>query len=529
MPAKQSDVPKNSGEIVRIDGEHLTVEQVHKVAREYAKVEVTPEAKKKVDASAQLVLDLVNKGEALYGITTGIGEFARIRISKEQSEELQKRIVYSHAAGYGEWMPEAEVRAAMLLRANVISKGYSATRYSTLMTLIGMINHNVIPLINKKGSVGTSGDLSPMSQMAEVVMGEGEAIYNGKRMKGGDALKAAGLKPVQLTYKEGLGLINGSQMMTGWSALIIYDAERVLKNAQIASAMTIDVLQSVLKAFDSRLHRVRPFLGQNSVAANIRTLVAESEILAQRSAKVQDGYSLRCTPQVIGPAMDALEYVRDQIEIEMNAGADNPLFFVDDKISLTGGNFHGQPVAAAMDFLGMVLTFVGGLSERHTNRMLNPVLSGLPDFLVEGKGLNSGLMVAQYTAAALVSECKVFAHPACVDSISVSADQEDYVSMGPIAAHKAREMLTNLIGVIAIEMMAAAQAMDFRKGLKPGKGTRIAYEEIRKLVKFLEDDKVLYHDIESVAKLIRENTILNRIEKEVGELKLATSDALDSK
>ena len=516
-------------EVVKIDGEHLTIEQVHNVAREYAKVEVTLETKKKVEANAQLVLDLVNKGEALYGITTGIGEFAKIRISKEQSEELQKRIVYSHAAGVGDIIPEAEVRAAMLLRANVIAKGYGGTRYSTLMTLVEMINRNVIPVINKKGSVGTSGDLSPLSQMAEVVIGEGEAFYKGKRMKGAEALKAAGLEPVKLTYKEGLGLINGSQMMTGWSALVVHDAERVLKNAQIASAMTIDVLQGVLKAFDARLHKVRPYTGQNSVAANIRTLIADSEIIANKSGKVQDGYSLRCTAQVIGPAMDALEYVRKQIEIEMNSAADNPLFFTDDKISLTGGNFHGQPIAAAMDFLGMVLTFVGGLSERHTNRLLNPVLSGLPDFLVEGKGLNSGLMVAQYTAAALVSECKVFSHPACVDSISVSADQEDYVSMGPIAAQKAREILTNLTGVIAIEMMSAAQAMDFRKGLKPGRGTRIAYEEIRKVVKFLVDDRVLYPDIEAITKLIKENTILNRVEKEIGTVNLATPEMLSLK
>lgn len=513
-------------EVVKIDGEHLTIEQVHKVAREYARVEFTPEAHKKIEDSAQLVLDLVNKGEALYGITTGIGEFARIKISKEQSEELQKRIVYSHAAGVGDLVPEAEVRAAMLLRANVNAKGHSATRYSTLMTLLEMINRNVIPVINKKGSVGTSGDLSPLSQMAEVVMGEGEAFYKGKRMRGAEALKAAGLQPVNLTYKEGLGLINGSQMMTGWAALVLYDAERVLKNAQIASAMTIDVLQSVLKAFDARLHRARPFLGQNAVAANIRLLVDKSEILAQRSGKVQDGYSLRCTAQVIGPAMDALEYARNQIEIEMNAAADNPLFFTEDRISLTGGNFHGQPIAAVMDFLGMVLTFVGGLSERHTNRLLNPVLSGLPDFLVEGKGLNSGLMVAQYTAAALVSECKVLSHPACVDSISVSADQEDYVSMGPIASMKAREILTNLVGVIAIEMMSAAQAMDFRKPLKAGRGTRIAYEEIRKVVPHLEDDRVLYPDIAAIIKLIQENTILNRIEKEVGPLKLAKPEVL---
>lgn len=326
---------------------------------------------------------------------------------------------------------------------------------------------------------------------------------------------------MKLTYKEGLGLINGSQMLTAIAALVCFDAERVLKNTQIASAMTIDVLKSVLKAFDARLHKVRPFIGQNSVAENIRNLVKNSEIMAEKTGKVQDGYSLRCAPQVLGPAVEALEYVRKQVEIEMNSAADNPLFFADDKVCLAGGNFHGQPISLAMDFLAIALTFTGGLSERHTNRLLNPVLSGLPDFLVEGKGLNSGLMVAQYTAAALVSENKILSHPACVDSISVSADQEDYVSMGMTASLKAKQILENLVPVIAIEMLCAAQAMEFRKPLKPGKGTKIAYEKIREVVPKLENDRVLYPDIAKIVKLIKENTILSAVEKEIGHLKLA--------
>ncbi|MEW5760300.1 MAG: histidine ammonia-lyase [Candidatus Thermoplasmatota archaeon] len=500
---------------IEIDGETLTIEDVVKVAREYAEVRISERAREKVLKNQELVEKLVNKGEPIYGVTTGIGEFSKINISKEKSLELQKRIIYSHAAGVGNIADEAWVRGAILLRANVIAKGYSGVRLSTLETVLEMLNKNVVPVIYEKGSVGTSGDLSPLSQFAEVVMGEGEAFYKGKRMSGKEAMELAGIKPIQLTYKEGLGLINGSQFFTALGALVLYDAERLFKTAQIASAMTIDALKSVQKAFDKRLHSVRPFPGQIVVAENIRNLIKDSEILALGTRKVQDGYSLRCTPQILGPVKDALDYVKKQIEIEMNSAADNPLFFTDDGISLTGGNFHGQPIAIALDLLCMVLTIVGGLSERHTNRLLNPALSGLPDFLVEGKGLNSGLMVSQYTSAALVSENKILAHPASVDSISVSADQEDYVSMGPISAMKAHQILENLTYIIAIQMLCASQAMEFRKPLKPGKGTIIAYEKIRSVVPKLVDDRSLYPDIRKIAKLIKNNEILNEVEKKV--------------
>jgi histidine ammonia-lyase len=504
---------------VAIDGETLTIEKVHMVAREHAKVIIPENVKKRVEANAQTVQKLVDAGEALYGVTTGIGEFARIKISKEQAEELQNRIVYSHAAGTGNIATEDHVRGAMLLRANVMAKGYTGVRLSTLETVVGMLNKNVVPVIYEKGSVGTSGDLSPMSQFAEVVMGEGEAFYDGKRMKGKEALDAAGLKPVKLTYKEGLGLINGSQMFTALGALVLYDAERVFKTAQVASAMTIDVLRSVLKAFDPRLHAVRPFVGQNAVAENVRRLIDGSEILAQKSGKVQDGYSLRCTAQVLGPTRDAFEYVRKQLEIEMNSAADNPLFFTDGCVCLTGGNFHGQPISIALDLLGIVMSNVGNLSVAHINRLLNPVLSGLPDFLVEGKGLNSGLMVAHYTAGALVSENKILAHPASVDTLSLSADQEDHVSMGPGAAFKARQILENITTVISIELMCGAQAIGFRKPLKPGKGTEAAYIEIRKVVTQLVDDRVLYPDIAAVRKIVWDGTILGAVEKNIGPLK----------
>jgi histidine ammonia-lyase len=433
---------------------------------------------------------------------------------------LQRNIIYSHAAGTGDPFPEEVVRAAMALRANVLARGNSGVRLQTAEIFIKMLNKGVVPFVFEKGSVGTSGDLSPLAQLAEVCLGEGQAYYKGELIPGGDALKRAGIDPVVPTYKEGLGLINGSQMVTGGSALLLVDARRLLKNACIAAAMTIDVLKGVEKAYDARLHAVRPFKGQNAVAHNLRLLMADSEILKEKSGKVQDGYSMRCTPQVLGPSVDCWHYVREQIEIEMNSTADNPLFFPDDNVHLAGGNFHGQPIGMAIDFLCIAMSEVANLSERHSNRLLNPVLSGLPDFLVEGKGVNSGLMVAQYTAAALVSENKVLSHPATVDSISVSADQEDHVAMAPIAIRKCGEILRNVGAVLAIEMYCAAQAFDFRKPLKPGKGTGIAYEVIRDHVSFLESDRVLYPDINKIAELVRSGAILDAVESQLGELPL---------
>ena len=503
-----------------IDGENLTIEKVHAVAREGAFVRIGENADERVNTCRGFIEELVESNEAVYGVTTGIGEFARIRVSPEMGEQLQKNIVYSHAAGVGDVVPEDQVRAGMLLRVNTLCRGNSGVRLSTIQTIVDMFNRGVTPIVFEKGSLGASGDLSPMSQIAMVVMGEGEAMFEGKRIPGSEAMNMAGVEPVTLSYKEGLGIINGSQLLTGMSALILFDAIRFIKNAQIASAMSIDALRSVESAFDHRLHEARPFRGQNIVASNLRNLFRDSSIMADKSGKVQDGYSLRCTPQVLGPSLDALQYVRDQIEIEMNSSADNPLFFPDDRTYLAGGNFHGQPIGMAMDFLGIALAEVADLSERHTNRLLNPVLSGLPDFLVQGRGVNSGLMVAQYTAAALVSENKVLAHPGVVDSISVSADQEDHVPMAPVSVRKCREILKNGEDVIAIEMYAAAQAMDFRKPLKPGKGTSVAYDVIRENVTFLERDRPLYPDIHKISGLVRNCEVLHRVESEIGTIEI---------
>jgi histidine ammonia-lyase len=506
---------------VVLDGNSLSIEQLCSVARKGAKVSVSPEARVKVQRSRDVIERGVAEGAAIYGVTTGIGEFARIRISPEQSAELQRRIVYSHSAGTGDPQPGDVVRAAMVARANTLAKGYSGVRGCLLDTVLEMINKGVIPYIYEKGSLGTSGDLSPLSQFAEVAIGEGRAYYKGELMSGGQAMERAGIKPTDLTYKEGLGLINGSQMMTGGAALLIYDAERILKNAMIASAMALDSLRAVIRPFNPLVHQVRPFPGQNAVAANLLRLFADSEIMANKSGKVQDGYSMRCTPQVMGASLDTLEHVRKIINIELNSAADNPLFFGDEGEYFAAGNFHGQGIGMVVDFLCIAMSEVANLSERHTNRLLNPVLSGLPDFLVEGKGLNSGLMVAQYTAAALVSENKVLSHPASVDSISVSADQEDHVSMGPIAVRKCTEILKNVRTVLAIEMMCAAQAVEFHEGRRPGKGTALAYDLIRTKVPRLVDDRVLHPDIEAIRQMVEDCSILDAVEADIGPLKLA--------
>lgn len=505
---------------VLIDGKSLTIEKTEEIARKNAPVAYSDDARAKIDKCREVVQKMVDSGKAIYGVTTGIGEFARIRVSPEQGEQLQKNIIYSHAAGTGDPQPQDVVRGAMALRANVLARGHSGVRYSTAEIFIKMLNAGVTPLVFEKGSVGTSGDLSPLSQLAEVCLGEGKAYYKGELIDGSEAMKRAGIEPVQLSYKEGLGLMNGSQMVTSGATLLLCDSRRLLKNAMIAAAMTIDALKGVPGAYHELLHAARPFKGQNASAYNLRRLMADSEIIAEKSGKVQDGYSMRCTPQVHSPSLDCWHYVREQVETEINSSADNPLFFPDEDLYLAGGNFHGQPIGMAIDFLCIAMSEIANLSERHTNRMLNPALSGLPDFLVEGRGVNSGLMVAQYTAAALVSENKVLSHPATVDSISVSADQEDHVAMAPVAIRKCTEILKNVGAVLAVEMFAAAQAFDFRKPLKPGKGTRIAYDIIRQHVSFLESDRVLYPDINKIAELVRDNTILDAVEAEIGELPL---------
>jgi histidine ammonia-lyase len=505
---------------VTLTGESLTLEDINAVCRGKAKVKLSDKARQAVNANRAVLEELIKADTPIYGVTTGIGEFARIKISSEQGAELQKRIVYSHAAAVGEPIPESDVRAAMLLRANTLASGYSAVRLQVLETLIEMINKRVHPVVYQKGSLGTSGDLSPLSMIAEVVMGEGRADYGGKRMTGGEAMKAAGLNAQTLSYKEGLGLINGTDAFTGVGALALYDSVNLAKNALIAIGMTLDTVGSNMSGLDLRAHAIRKHRGQIVTAENLRKLLKGSETIPANKGKVQDAYSLRCVPQIFGPTLDAIQYVTDVHMRETNGVCDNPLFFTEDKDYVAAGNFHGQAVAMAQDFLAIAISEIASLSERHTNRMLNPVLSGLPDFLVEGKGLNSGLMVAQYSAAALVSENKVLSHPGVVDSISVSADQEDHVCMGGLTAMKLTNVIRNTEIVVAIQLMSAAQALDFRRPHKGGVGTEAAYKVIRNKVTRLVDDRPLYPDIDTLTELVRDKPLVNAVEKEIGELKL---------
>ena len=505
---------------VLLTGNDLTIEQVDAVSRASAAVSLTTESRQAIKANRGVIERKVAANVPIYGVTTGIGEFSRIQVSPEQGEELQRRIVYSHAAAVGDPIEECDVRAAMLLRANVLSKGYSGVRLELVETLVQMLNKKVHPVIYKKGSLGTSGDLAPLSQMAEVVMGEGRADYQGQRMTGAEAMKAAGIKPLTLSYKEGLGLINGTQAFTGVGALAVHDATLLAKNAQIAAAMTFDCIGSNTSCFDPRVHQIKNHRGPIVVAENVRRIVDGSQTIPDNRGKVQDAYSLRCIPQILGPSLDALQYARRTHLDEINGVADNPLFFTEDDEYLAAGNFHGQAVAMAQDFLCIAVSEFASLAERHTNRLLNPVLSGLPDFLAEGQGLNSGLMVAQYSSAALVSENKILSHPAVVDSIPVSADQEDHVCMGSIAARKLTEIVRNTEIVVAIQLMSAAQALDFKRPLKAGSGSEAAYSVIRSRLERLVDDRPLYPDIDIVTGLVRNGSIVEAVEKAVGELNL---------
>lgn len=506
--------------VVEITGETMTIDLLEAVSRSRAEVRLSERALNAIKANRDVIERKVKSGVPIYGVTTGIGEFARIQISPEQGEELQKRIVYSHAAAVGKPIPECDVRAAMVLRANTLAKGYSGVRPILVETLIQMLNKGVHPVVYQKGSLGTSGDLSPMSMIAEVVMGEGRADYQGKRMSGAEAMKLAGIKPISLSYKEGLGIINGTQAFTGVGALAIYDARNLAKNAIIAAAMTADVVGSNSVFLDPRVHKIRNHHGQQVVAENVRRIIKGTETIPANKGKVQDAYSLRCIPQIMGPSLDALEYVTKVHVDEMNGVSDNPLFFTAEDEYLAAGNFHGQGVAMAQDFLAIAMAEFADLAERHTNRMMNPTLSGLPDFLVEGKGLNSGLMVSQYSAAALVSENKILAHPAVVDNISVSADQEDHVCMGSITAMKLTEIIRNTEIVVAIQLMSAAQALDFRRPHKAGAGSEAAFGVIRKRLQKLVDDRALYPDIEIVTEQVRDHSIADAVEAAVGEIKL---------
>jgi len=501
-------------------GEHLTLRDVVRVARERAEVALSRYARERVAESRAVVEQLVREGRVMYGITTGVGELAGVHISAEQSALLQANIVRSHSAGVGEPLPDDVVRAVMLLRAHTLALGYSGIRPETLGLLVEMLNRGLHPVIPSQGSVGASGDLAPLAHLALALIGEGEIRVQGRRLSGREALTAAGLQPASLTAKEGVALINGTQVMTAIGALATFDAHRLATAADVSGAMTFEALHGMPEAFDPLLQRVRPHAGQQASADNLRRLIAGSEILAQGrvNGKVQDAYALRCMPQVHGASRDAIEYAAGILEIEMNAATDNPLIFAKEERVISGGNFHGQPVAVAMDLLAIAASTLASIAERRIERLVNPHLSGLPAFLTADGGLHSGLMLAQYTAAALVSENKVLSHPASVDSIPTSANQEDHVSMGTIAARKASQVVAHAQQVVGIELVCAAQGLEFRRPARPGAGTRPAYACVRAAVPPLAADRVLADDLAAGLELVRRGTLLSRVEAEIGPL-----------
>ncbi len=504
---------------VVIDGNSLTIEDFINVVRRGYTVEMSKEAIEKVEKSRDVVDKYVDEERVVYGITTGFGKFSDVVISKDETKDLQRNLIISHSCGVGEPLDEEVVRGIMLLRANALSKGFSGIRLSTLNTLIEMLNKGVHPVIPEKGSLGASGDLAPLAHMVLVLLGEGEAYYKGERMPGKKAMELANIPTVELTSKEGLALINGTQVMTSVGALALYDGMNLAKIADIAAALTAESQNGIVTAYDEKVHMVRPHSGQINTAKNLLKLLENSNMTTvQGELRVQDAYSLRCLPQIHGASKDAINYVSEKVNIEINSATDNPLIFGEEDQVISGGNFHGQPMALSFDFLGIALAELANVSERRIERMVNPALSGLPAFLVEKGGINSGFMIVQYAAAALVSENKVLAHPASVDSIPSSANQEDHVSMGTIAARKARTILDNARKVIAMELLAAVQAIDLRGNKGLGEGTKIAYDLIRKQTPKIENDIIMYKEINKCEELIKSNVILEEIENNIGKL-----------
>jgi histidine ammonia-lyase len=506
---------------VILDGNSLTLEDFIRIVRGGFRVELSEEAMKRVEKARSLVDRFVQEEKVVYGITTGFGKFSDVVISSEEAKELQRNLIISHSCGVGNPLQEEAAKGIMVLRINALAKGFSGIRPSTLNTLIQMVNNNVNPVIPEKGSLGASGDLAPLAHMVLVMIGEGEAYYNGQRMPGAKAMEMAGIETVELTSKEGLALINGTQVMTSIGALALYDAIMLAKTADIAASLTIEALNGITDAFDPKVHNARGHLGQINSADNLlKILKGSSMTTRQGEMRVQDPYSLRCTPQIHGATKDALEFIKSKVEIEMNAATDNPLIFTEEEEVISGGNFHGQPMALPFDFLGIAIAELANISERRLERLVNPALSnGLPAFLTRKGGVNSGFMIVQYSAAALVSENKVLAHPASVDSIPSSANQEDHVSMGTIGARKAREILENTKKVIAMELMGACQAIDIRGKSGLGMGSVEAYRVIRDRITTLENDRIMYTDINMTEEIVQSWEIVSQVESKVGELR----------
>ncbi len=500
--------------------EGMELEHLIAIARHGAQVQLTTDAEKQIQKSRHLIDRWVQEEKRIYGITTGFGALSDVAISKEDTRQLQENVLKSHAAGVGRPFDEETVRAILALRIKDLARGHSGIRLPTVQQLVALLTCGVCPIIPEKGSVGASGDLAPLAHLYLVLLGLGEAIYKSQRLSGRQALTKCGLKPLRLESGEGLALVNGTQVMTALGGLAVFDSIRLSKLTDLAAAMGLEVLMGSRTEFDSKIHKARPHPGQAVAADNMARITQNSEIISSHKdcGRVQDAYTLRCSPQVHGASKDAIQYCCNVIETEMNSSTNNPLIFADSEEFLLGGNFHGQPVALAMDFLCMAAAELADISERRIERLVNPMLSGLPAFLVDDGGLNSGFMIAQYTAAALVSENKVLCHPASIDSIPTSANKEDHVSMGTISARKCRDVVGNTEDVIAIELLCAAQALDLFTNMKPGEGTLAAYQVIRQAVPHLEKDRILSSDIAAVKQLMRNGKILDSVEKKVGDL-----------
>lgn len=492
--------------MILLNGSSLNLEKLHRIARLRETIEISEDSIKRVDKASEFVSKVVESGQPVYGINTGFGHLACVSIDKKEVKQLQENLLKSHACGVGNPLPVDNVRAMMALRINALIKGYSGIRMSTINKLVELLNKNIIPVVYEKGSLGASGDLALLSHMSLPILGLGEVYYNNQKMPTEEAFKLAGVvKLDHLHAKEGLALINGTQAMNAIGALVLYDAFHVLHQANLSYALTMEALQGLTNALDPRVHEIRNQHGQIIVAKDMLQYLKGSTYVKDRpDGRVQDAYSMRCAPQVHGASLDAFNHVKDMIEREMNAVTDNPILFIDQEEAISAGNFHGQPLALALDYLGIALAELANISERRIERMVNPHLNhGLEAFLAKKSGLNSGFMIVQYTAASLVSENKVLAHPASVDSIPSSANQEDHVSMGAISARKAMQILDHTRKVIAMEMLTACQAIDLREKASLGEKTKEAYRMIREHIPFIESDEVMYpylHMIENIMK-----------------------------
>jgi len=502
-----------------LDGSSLTIEKLVRIARDGEKVELDPRAMERIKVCRAMLEDKLKAHEIMYGTNTGIGEFSEVVLDDQQVKQFQRFLIYNHAAGIGDPVPVESVRASIAGRINVHAHGNSGCRPEITLTLIDLLNKGVTPVVCQKGSVGASGDLAPMSQVALLMMGEGEAFYQGKRMPAKQAMDLAGIPVPGLHARDGLATINGSNVLTAMSALQLHDINRWLKQAEIAAAMTLEALIANMKPYDVRVHEHRGFAGAIRSSKSILKCIQGSDLLTGRmKTKVQDAYSMRSTPQVIGAAHDAIAFARKQVEIELNGVGDNPIFLPEFKLTLTGANFQGTPVSLPMDMVGVAVTMVCVLSERRLNRLTNPALSvGLPAFLTKGAGMFSGLMLSQYTADTLIVEQRILSMPASIQSIPAAADQEDFVSMGMNTAIKNGQILDNAYGILGIEFMGAAQGLDFRE-FQTGRGVTAARNVIRKYVPHLDEDRPLYNDHNAMKALVKSCEILDEVEKTVGPL-----------